>query len=85
MATRPPARKPNPETPNTRTVEHEGVTYVVAAEPLNDLEVLEAWEDQKYVAMCRAILGAEQWATYKNTKRTAVEMLELVTKLVSND
>lgn len=71
--------------PTTRNVEHNGVTYTVAAEPMNDVEVLEAVEDQKYATCARAILGSDQWATYKASKPTATELLEFIAKLVSND
>jgi len=68
----------------TRVVEHDGEKYTVSVSPLDDVEVLEAYEDGKYASLARAILGSSQWSTYKSKKRTTVELLDFITKLISD-
>lgn len=66
----------------TKTVTFDGDEYTVAVQPMEDLDVLEAWEDSKYATLARTVLGAKQWATFKQKKRTTAETLQLVVALL---
>ena len=68
-----------------REVTFKGVTFFVALDIFDDLEVLEAWEDGKHVALTRAILGKEQWAVFKSTKRPVEDLYLLLTELIKAD
>jgi len=46
------------------TVDYEGHTYTYDLDDL-ELEALEDWDDGKHIRAVRSILGAEQWAAYK--------------------
>lgn len=64
------ARKAEAE-PNTEPIsfEHDGETYTIAADAVNDLELLEDFEDGKNLSGIRRLLGAEQWARFKDSAR----------------
>lgn len=47
----------------------DGVDYTVDPEAANDLELLEALEDGKYITAIRSYLGADQWAQFKDSQR----------------
>lgn len=66
----------------TKIVTHKDVNYVIAENPFEDLDVMEAFEDQKYATLVRLLLGPKQWATYKQTRRTTSETLELAAALL---
>jgi hypothetical protein len=57
------------EDPEPISFEHNGVRYVIAPDALDDLELMENLEDEKYFAAVRGFVGAEQWATFKATNR----------------
>lgn len=55
--------------PDPVSFEHDGQTYVIAPDALNDLELFEAIEDGKHLVAIRSYLGAEQWKTFKDSIR----------------
>jgi hypothetical protein len=55
------------------TVDYEGHTYTYDLDEI-EIDTLEDWDDGKKIRAVRAILGAEQWATYKTRHRRAVEI-----------
>jgi len=69
----------------TKTVDFDGEEYTVAKEVLDDVEVLEAWEDGKHATLCRLILGADQWKKFKSKKRSVTEMYEVITLALKDD
>lgn len=52
------------------TIEFRGATFQIDADAMEDIEVLEAIEDRKFITSSRALLGAEQWEQVKNLVRT---------------
>lgn len=69
----------------TKTVTYDGEEFTVAAETLDDVEVLEAWEDGKHTTMLRAILGPKQWTSFKSKKRGAVQVYELLDAILKTE
>lgn len=69
----------------TKTVTFDGEEFVVAAQPLDDVDVLEAWEDGKHTTMLRAILGPKQWAQFKSKKRGATQIYELLDEILKTE
>lgn len=59
------------------TFEYDGETYTVAASKDWDLDVLEQYEEGKVAATVKALLGPEQWATFRSTKRTVGDLSDL--------
>ena len=49
--------------------EHDGETYAVARENLDNLELFEAIEDQQYIKATRGFIGREQWDKFKDKYR----------------
>ena len=68
-----------------KTVEFDGDSYTVAKEILDDVEVLEAWEDGKHATLCRLILGADQWKQFKSKKRSVSEMYAFLNVALAGD
>ena len=60
--------KPEKATPTT--FEYGEETYTVAPEALDNVELFEAVEDQKYLTAARGFVGREQWDAFKNANRT---------------
>lgn len=58
-------------------VEFDGETYTVPPAREWDLDVLEAYEDEKIVATVRGVLGAEQYAKFRSKRRTVGELEDL--------
>lgn len=56
----------------------DGVHYTVDPLAVNDIEILEEFEDGKIVGPVRRILGPEQWAAFKKKRRTGKELSDLV-------
>lgn len=50
--------------------EHNGETYTVHPDALDNLELFEAVEDEQYLKATRGFIGKEQWDKFKNTHRT---------------
>lgn len=59
---------------DTFEFEHDGDTYKVSRESMNDVDVLEQFEDGKIVTPLRSLLGPDQWATYKSKKRSGEDL-----------
>lgn len=53
------------------TFTYDDVKYVVGPEAATDLELLEAMEDQRWIAACRGYLGKPQWDAFKEAHRDA--------------
>lgn len=62
-------READPETPEGASFEFEGVKYTIDPAAYTDVELLEAVEDEKYIAACRGYLGKVQWAKAKESLR----------------
>lgn len=56
--------------PKDFTFEYDGETYTVAAENLDNLELFEAIEDQRYLRATRGFIGQAQWDAFKDKYRT---------------
>lgn len=63
------------------TFEYDGVTYTVARDSVDDVDVIEAYEDRNIVTAARTILGPVQWATFKSKKRKSADLGDLTTAL----
>lgn len=57
--------------------EYDGEEYSFNTDDMNDVEILEAFEDGKIVIPIRKLLGDKQWAAFKSKKRTAEALGEL--------
>lgn len=55
------------------TFEFRGTEYTVRNDALDDLDVMEAIEDERYIRAARAILGAEQFGRLKAQMRAEAE------------
>ena len=77
----PAADRVNRDTPEfvktTTTFTFRGVTYTVPRNAMDDLEVLEALEEDKFITVIRKTIGDAQWKTFKDTSRTADGRLPL--------
>lgn len=64
---------------DTTTIEFQGNSYVVPATPDHwDFSTLELFENGKAIAATEAILGAEQFATFKSTQPKVRDFNELM-------
>lgn len=68
-------------TKKTVSFTYEGDKYTIPTTKEWDLEVIEAVEDEKIVAVVRGILGAEQWAAFKSKSRTVDDLNSLFTAI----
>lgn len=60
------------------TFDWRGQTWRVQADKSNlPIELMEAFEDGKYVTGCRALLGDAQWARFKAMSPTTSDLEEL--------
>lgn len=59
-------------------VEFDGQEFRVAKGALDDVEVLEQWEDGKHTLLLRALLGSQQWNLFKQKKRGLAEIYRLL-------
>lgn len=50
-------------------VEHDGVTYQIDRGNVDNLELLEFIEDEKYIKAIRGYLGPDQWDKFKDAHR----------------
>lgn len=57
--------------------EFDGETYTVPPAKEWDLDVLEAYEDGMIAKCVRALLGAEQWSTFREKKRNVGDLNDL--------
>lgn len=59
----------NPESAEPITFEFNNRTYTIEHGVLDNLELFEAIEDEKYLTATRGFLGREQWEAFKNDHR----------------
>jgi hypothetical protein len=52
------------------TFEYNGVEYKVASNAMDNLELFEAVEDEKFLTAARGFVGKEQWEKFKDSHRT---------------
>ncbi len=52
----------------------DGDTYAVPPAREWDLDVLEAYEDGRIAATCRALLGPAQWETFRSKPRKVADL-----------
>lgn len=62
----------------TREFEYDGETYTVDLEAYDDVEALEAREDQRYATLGRLLLGSAQWKKFKSKKRPVGDLLDML-------
>lgn len=55
----------------------DGETYTIPPAAEWDLDVLEAAEDGRNIAMIRALLGEEGWTTFRSKPRTVADLTEM--------
>lgn len=60
--------KPEEATPTTFTFNDR--VYSVPPEAIDNVELFEAVEDQKYLTAARGFIGREQWEAFKDDHRT---------------
>lgn len=58
---------------------YDGEEYTFSKDDLDDVDVIEGFEDGKLVSPVRRILGDKQWATFKSKKRTSQDLADMVT------
>lgn len=68
-----------------REVTFKGEVFTIRAGAFDDLDVLEAWEDGKHVALCRALLGSVQWAKFRSVKRPVEDLYLLLGELLKDE
>lgn len=54
--------------------EFEGENYSIPPASEWDLDALEAWEEGKVATLVRALLGPEQYATFRSVPRTVGDL-----------
>lgn len=59
-----------PEFVRLYTLEYGEQTYTIRADAMDDIEILEFIEDEKYILALRRMLGKEAWTQFKNSVRT---------------
>lgn len=55
--------------PKTRAFTHGGNEYTLPTSAMDDVEILELLEDEKYLSVVRRVLGREQWDRFKDSER----------------
>ena len=61
--------------------EYDGNVYSFHKDDLDDVDVIEGFEDGKLVSPVRRILGATQWTVFKSKRRTSQDLADMVTKM----
>lgn len=56
--------------------EYDGEEYSFDSDAMNDVEILESFEDGKVVQPIRKLLGQKQWDKFKESPRTAEDLAE---------
>jgi len=49
--------------------DHEGVHYVIDRDNVNNLELMEFVDDEKWIPAIRGYIGRDQWVKFKNANR----------------
>lgn len=68
-----------------RNVEFDGESFSFSADLLDDVEVMEAWEDGKHTTLLRHLLGPDQWAKFKKKKRPVVDIYNLLNAILEDE
>lgn len=68
--------------PRLVTVDYEGHTYTYDIDKVT-IQALEDYDDGKYIAAVRAILGAEQWAAFKSRHPFGVDLDRFIAALLA--
>lgn len=63
------------------TVEYDGHAYTVPPSEEWDIEVVEAFEENRTIAVLKGLLGPEQWATFKQNSPKAKNLAEFLEAL----
>lgn len=58
----------------TKTVTYDDIDFTIPAAEDWSLDAIEAYEDGKIATLIREILGAEQWARFKEKPRTVSDL-----------
>lgn len=53
-----------------RTFTYEGVQYTLRGDSMEDVELVELLEDEKYISLLRKLVGPAKWAEFKDSVRT---------------
>lgn len=56
------------------TFEYDGEEYTYDSEDLDDVDILEAWEQGKTITLLRLALGEAQWMKFKRKRRRATDI-----------
>lgn len=72
------ATDPVSDLPESVDVEFDGVVYSVNPRLLDNIEVIEAVEDNRMAATARAFLGPRQWADFKQSHSSYSKDLTLL-------
>lgn len=60
----------NPEAATPITFQYDGETYEVVENAVDNLELFEFIEDEKFLKATKGFLGQAQWDKFKDTHRT---------------
>lgn len=75
------------ELPEKVTITYDGEDYEIEVAAFDDIEVMEAVEENKFVGAVKALLGPAQWLRFKSKKRSysvdVVEILNLISKEIA--
>lgn len=69
----------------TKVVTFDGEEYTVPKYVLEDLDALEAFEDRQYTHFAKAVLGREQYATFRKTHSDSTSLFNLANALLGGD
>lgn len=61
-----------PRLPQAITFEYDGETYTIDEDAVDNLELFEAIEDEKYLTAARGFVGRDQWQRFKDRYRDPV-------------
>lgn len=65
------------ETPDERSFEFEGKTYVLP-EDLDEVALFEAYEDGRIISAARVLVGMETWKEFREKTRTMEALNEML-------
>lgn len=60
---------------------YDGREYTIPRDVLNDVQVIEALQDDKMVALVRALIGPLQWKIFNIQRRSMEDLTEFSTAL----
>lgn len=69
--------------PESLEVEFDGVTYQINPRMLDDIDVVEAIEENRSVKAVKAFLGVRQWAAFKQTHTSySNDLIEILNEIL---